>query len=163
MFVSSAEGSRGKAEAEQQAARAALEALCGVLDKATVFRNNHKGALQDLLVRFKQPLPGYGVTESPGGDGDRVTWLPGEDPAGGGGPAEGRKEDEGGAEEGPYAEIVPPLKRMILDRSDRPSKMSKVQPSTAGSQRPGKQGGCFGGKFPTTGLIHLVAILVSKH
>ena len=143
-LISSAEGSRGKAEAEQQAARAALEALCGVLDTVDVYKNNHKGALQELLVRSKQPgLPAYRVTEVPGGHGDRVTWLPGEDPTGG--PAEGRpdgghgNEEVEGTEEGAHGEIVSPMKRVMMDRSDRPSKMSKVLPSTA--ERPGKQGG----------------------
>ncbi|CAL8238653.1 unnamed protein product, partial [Lota lota] len=116
------EGSQRKASAEQQAAKAALEALCGVLDKATVFKDNHIGTLKELLERFKQPgNPGYHVTESPGGGGERVTWLPGED------------EEVEGAEEGAHAEIVPPIKRMWTACSDVPSKMTKVLPSTAGS------------------------------
>ncbi|CAL8322518.1 unnamed protein product [Arctogadus glacialis] len=131
------EGSGSKAEAVQQAARAALEALCGVLDKAAVNQNNHKGALQELLVRFKQPLPEYHVTDSPGGHGDRVTWLPEADPTGGLAEGSGHRYQEvEGADEGAHAEIGTPMKRMITDRSDRPSKMSKVLPSTAGSERP---------------------------
>ncbi|XP_059914879.1 uncharacterized protein LOC132463024 isoform X3 [Gadus macrocephalus] len=131
------EGSGSKAEAVQQAARAALEALCGVLDKAAVNQNNHKGALQELLVRFKQPLPGYLVTDSPAGHGDRVTWLPEADPTGGLAEGSGlRYQEVEGTDEGAHAEIGTPMKRMITDRSDRPSKMSKVLPSTAGGERP---------------------------
>ncbi|XP_030219504.1 uncharacterized protein LOC115548798 isoform X5 [Gadus morhua] len=148
------EGSGSKAEAVQQAARAALEALCGVLDKAAVNQNNHKGALQELLVRFKQPHPEYHVTDSPAGHGDRVTWLPEADPTGGLAEGSGHRYQEvEGADEGAHAEIGTPMKRMITDRSDRPSKMSKVLPSTAGSERP--DGGQVLGSVEVTILVDL--------
>ena len=162
-----AEGSGSKAEAVQQAARAALEALCGVLDKAAVNQNNHKGALQELLVRFKQPHPEYHVTDSPAGHGDRVTWLPEADPTGGLAEGSGHRYQEvEGADEGAHAEIGTPMKRMITDRSDRPSKMSKVLPSTAGSERPGKEGGVLerrssNGPYSRSGCLG--SFFVSKH
>ncbi|KAK0142474.1 hypothetical protein N1851_019600 [Merluccius polli] len=129
------EGSKRKGQAEQQAARAALKALCGVLDTAEVFRENHKGALAELLVRFKQAgKPDYRVTERLGGRGERVTWLPGEDPTASQvvGPTDsghGNKEGEDG-DEADLAAIESPMKRMWTSCSDIPSKMTKVLPST---------------------------------
>ncbi|KAJ3595389.1 hypothetical protein NHX12_004693 [Muraenolepis orangiensis] len=94
------EGSKQKAQAEKQAAKAALEALSGVLGTAEVFNENHKGALQELLLRFKQAgKPSYCVTGSLGDRGEKVSWLPGEDPTAGqavGCPEEGHRMEEGG-------------------------------------------------------------------
>ncbi|CAL8343600.1 unnamed protein product [Merluccius merluccius] len=161
------EGSKRKGQAEQQAARAALKALCGVLDTAEVFRENHKGALAELLVRFKQAgKPDYRVTERLGGRGERVTWLPGEDPTASqvvGPPDSGHGNKEGeDDDEAALAAIESPMKRMWTLCSDIPSKMTKVLPSTDDNDLPSKQEE-FKSEGPSRGLIHLTAILVPSY
>ncbi|KAG7273863.1 hypothetical protein CRUP_025924 [Coryphaenoides rupestris] len=110
-------------DSEQQAARAAVDALYAVLGTEPVFQDNHKNALKELLERRKQAgKPCYCVTESPGGGGETVTRLAGgEDPMEGG---------EDGAE-GTLSAIVSPMKRMWAPCCDRTSTKQEAEQRAA--------------------------------
>ncbi|KAM4597512.1 uncharacterized protein ACJ7VT_022371 isoform 2-T2 [Polymixia lowei] len=68
------EGSTTKKQAQQQAAKAALKGLCGVLGNRDVFRENYVGALKELLDVSTQGKASYDFSETPGGEG--VRWEP---------------------------------------------------------------------------------------
>ncbi|XP_071399109.1 uncharacterized protein [Centroberyx affinis] len=65
-------GSRNKKQANQQAAKAALQGLCGVLGNPEVMKENYVGALNELLQAASLGKASYAVTETPG---KGVTWV----------------------------------------------------------------------------------------
>ncbi|XP_071763599.2 uncharacterized protein LOC139918195 [Centroberyx gerrardi] len=65
-------GSSNKKQANQQAAKTALQGLCGVLGNPQVMKENYVGALNELLQASSLGTASYAVTETPG---KGVTWV----------------------------------------------------------------------------------------
>ncbi|XP_046883057.1 uncharacterized protein LOC124472326, partial [Hypomesus transpacificus] len=64
------EGSNKKKQAQQQAAKRALQVLCEFLGKSEVKEDNYIGALKELLEARGQSKPVYDVTDRRGGTGE---------------------------------------------------------------------------------------------
>ena len=72
LFVSPPEGSTNTKQANQQAAKAALQGLCGVLGNREVMKENYVGALNELLQASSLGKASFAVTETPE---KGVTWV----------------------------------------------------------------------------------------
>ncbi|XP_056149032.1 uncharacterized protein LOC130123766 isoform X2 [Lampris incognitus] len=69
------EGSKRKKQAQQQAAKAALQGLSGVLEEKRVLGENYVGALKELVDTWKLGRECYDCSDTPESSGERSRWV----------------------------------------------------------------------------------------
>lgn len=94
----SPEGSSNKKQAQRQAAKVALQGLCGVLGKKEVLEENYVGALKELLDARKLERVVYDVTARAGGVGEGGRSVRDEEKDGQGGRRDREEVSEGRGE-----------------------------------------------------------------